>query len=89
MIILPRNGFERYISKKKKREKIYKKTYLVLAINQIERARGGRGDSRRAVLKYARFPACTRGRDEARGEEGEKRKSKIPRRNNPWDNLDP
>ena len=67
----------------KKKKKMYKKTYLALAINQIER--GGRGDSGRAALKYARFP----GLGEGRREEGEKRKSKIPRRNNPWDNLDP
>ena len=67
----------------KKKKKMYKKTYLALAINQIER--GGRGDSGRAALKYARFP----GLGEGKREEGEKRKSKIPRRNNPWDNLDP
>lgn len=73
----------RDISPKKKKKKMYKKTYLALAINQIER--GGRGDSGRAALKYARFP----GLGEGRREEGEKRKSKIPRRNNPWDNLDP
>lgn len=61
--------------KKKKREKIYKKTYLVLAINQIERARGGRGDSGRAVLKYARFPACTGG-GTRRGEKRVKRENR-------------
>ena len=70
----------------KKKKKMYKKTYLALAINQIER--GGRGDSGRAALKYARFPGLgvvgcyplfTVGKQkEKRGEKGrENRKRKV------------